>query len=73
MLYKDMKNGTTEWMEHIEAVKETVPGPNSEEARAVQAARPPIKWGQEESPSWTDNVNRAVPGLLLTIGKKFSD
>lgn len=73
MLFKDMQNGTTNWVEHIQAVKETVPGPNSEEAKAVYAMRRPIKWGQEESPSWTDEVNRPVPGLLLTIGKIISD
>ena len=58
------------WVEHITAVKEIVPGPNSEEARTVSALRPPIKWGSIESPAWTDEDNNHVPGVLHLVGLK---
>lgn len=73
MLYKDQMNGTTNWKDHITAVKNTVPGPNSEEAREMRASRVHINWGTEQSPAWTDTVNREVPNLVKTIGKKVSD
>jgi len=73
MLFKDMQNGTTNWQDHIAAVKNTVPGPNSEEAREMRASRVTINWGTEESPAWTDTVNREVPNLVKTIGKKILD
>jgi len=73
MLYKDMRDGTTNWQDHITRVKNTVPGPNSDEAREMRAARPRIEWGTETSPAWTDTVNREVPNLVRNVGKKISD
>jgi hypothetical protein len=73
MLYKDMVNGTTNWQDHITAVKEIVPGPNSDEAQEIIAARPPVKWGTEESPAWTDADTNDVDGLLHLVGIKDSD
>jgi hypothetical protein len=70
MLYKDMKNGTTNWIDHIETIKSIVPGPNSAEAKAVLAARPPIPWCSQESPAWTDENNEHVEGVLHTVGLK---
>jgi hypothetical protein len=70
MLYKDMVNGTSNWVNHIQMVKETVPGPNSEEAREMMAARPPIAWNDPSSPAWTDSENQTVPGLVHTVGIK---
>ena len=72
MLYKDMVNGTTNWLQHVQMVKETVPGPNSEEAREIHAARPPVQWNNSASPAWTDADNRPVPGLVHTVGIKDS-
>lgn len=71
MLYKDMLNGTTNWVEHIQGVKDTIPGPNSDEAREMMSSRPPIKWGNLSSPCWTDEVNRDVPNLLHTVNPGF--
>jgi hypothetical protein len=70
MLYKDMVNGTSNWVEHVQMVKETVPGPNSDEAREIFAARPAVNWNNTESPAWTDASNRSVPGLLHVVGIK---
>ena len=70
MLYKDMLNGTSNWIDHVNTVKATVPGPNSDEAREMNAARPPIKWCSLESPAWTDINNREIPGLLHVVGLK---
>lgn len=72
MLYKDMINGTSNWVDHVTAVKEIVPGPNSDEARAVAASRPEIIWGTMKSPAWTDEVNRDVDGLLHLVGVRNS-
>lgn len=73
MLFKDMQNGTTNWQDHIAAVKNTVPGPSSDEAREMRASRVVINWGTEESPAWTDSVNREVPNLVKNVGKLTSD
>ena len=73
MLYKDMVNGTTNWVDHIAAVKEVVPGPNSDEAIEMMAARPPISWASPTSPSWTTETNEPVEGLLHTVGIKSSE
>jgi hypothetical protein len=70
MLYKDMINNTSNWVDHVTTVKATVPGPNSDEAREMYAARPPIKWCSLESPAWTDVNNAEVPGLLYVVGLK---
>ena len=66
-------NGTTNWQDHIAAVKNTVPGPSSDEAREMRASRVVINWGTEDSPAWTDNVNREVPNLVKNVGKLTSD
>jgi hypothetical protein len=71
MLYKDMLNGTQNWVDHISTVKEVVPGVNSEEAQAMYASRPPIKWGTVESPAWTDSAGRVIPGLVYTKDPEF--
>lgn len=73
MLYKDMLNGTTNWIDHITAVKAVVPSPNSQEAIEIIKARPPIKWGTENSPAWTDADSNKVDGLLHVVGIKDSD
>jgi hypothetical protein len=39
----------------------------------MRAARVNISWGTEQSPAWTDTVNREVPNLVKNIGKKVSD
>lgn len=70
MMYKDMVNGTTNWKDHVAMVKETVPGPNSEEAQEMNAARPPIAWNNTASPAWTDADNNPVDGLVHTVGIK---
>jgi len=70
MLYKDMINGTTHWKDHIAMVKDTVPGPTSDEAREMLAARPPINWNNTENPAWTDADNKPVPNLVHTVGIK---
>ena len=70
MIYRDMLNGTSHWVEHVTAVKEIVPGPNSEEARMVTASRPRIDWGTLKSPAWTDKDNNPVPGVLHLLGLK---
>lgn len=70
MLYKDMIDGTTNWKDHVTMVKETVPGPTSEEAREIHAARPPINWNTAESPAWTDANNNSLPDLVHTVGIK---
>jgi hypothetical protein len=72
MLYKDMVNGTHNWVDHVQMIKETVPGPTSAEAIEVHAARPPIKWNNLSSPCWTDADNNPVPGLIHEVGIKDS-
>lgn len=73
MMYKDQINGTSTWKDHVARVKATVPSPNSEEAIEVRNSRQVINWGTPESPAWTDTVNREIPGVTRTIGKKISD
>lgn len=72
MLYKDMVNGTTNWQDHIAAVKAIVPGPTSEEAIEMNASRVEINWGEINSPAWTTEINDEVPGLLITVGIRHS-
>jgi len=72
MIYNDMKNGTKNWIDHIDAVKAVVPGPDSDEAKELSAARPPINWSTPENPAWTDPNNNHIPGLVHTVGVKDS-
>lgn len=52
MIYKDMKNGTTNWVDHIDAIKAMIPSASSPEI--LGRVERIIDWGTPERPAWID-------------------
>lgn len=50
MLYKDMVNGTSNWVDHIKNVKETLPKPEKKEETPLMVLEELLEFAENEEP-----------------------